>query len=118
VCRHVCEVEHDRRPELHVGLQHPVGPPLAKLGECCLLECFGDLEARRGQLARRASEHTCTGVLGTVDAVSEAHQPLAVVEQLLDVGGGVVAALDLLDHAEYAGGSAAVQRPGHRADRG
>ena len=48
--------------------------------------------------------------------MAEAHQALALVEGLLDVAVGVAGALDLLDHAEDAGGGAAVQRAGHGAD--
>ena len=47
----------------------------------------------------------------------ETHQPLAGVQRLLDVGLGIASPLDLLDHVQHPGRSAAVQRAGHRADR-
>ena len=88
-----------------------------ELGERGLLERLGDLVARGVELLGRAAQHAGARVLGAVDAVAEAHQPLAAVEQLLDVRRRVaVALLDLLDHAEHARRRTAVQRAGHRAD--
>ena len=52
-----------------------------ELGERGLLERLGDLDARRAELARGAAQHPRARVLGAVDAVAEAHQPLAAVEQ-------------------------------------
>ena len=81
VGRHLGEVEHDRRPELDVGREHAVGLAGLQLGERRLLERLGDLDARRAELARGAAQHAGARVLGAVDAVAEAHQPLAAVEQ-------------------------------------
>ena len=83
--RHLGEVEDDRRPELHVGLEHAVGTALAQLGQRGLLQRLGHLVARGVELAGRTPQHPGARVLGAVDAVAEAHQALAVVEQLLDV---------------------------------
>ena len=82
-------VEHDRRPELDVGRQHAVGLARLQLGQRGLLERLGDLEARRAELARGAAQHAGARVLGAVDAVAEAHQPLAAVERRLDLALGV-----------------------------
>ena len=53
-----------------------------ELGERGLLQRLGDLEARRAELARRAAQHARARVLGAVDAVAEAHQPVAAVERV------------------------------------
>ena len=84
VRRHLGVVEHDGRPELDVRRQHAVGLARVQLGERGLLERFGDLDARRAELARGAAQHAGARVLGAVDAVAEAHQPLAAVERVLD----------------------------------
>ena len=42
--------------------------------------CLGDLDARRLELARGSPQDACARVLGAVDAVAEAHDPLAAVE--------------------------------------
>ena len=41
----------------------------------------GDLVARRAELFRRLLEQACAWILGAVDAVAEAHQPLAALDQ-------------------------------------
>ena len=114
--RHLGVVEHDRRPELDVRRQHAVGLARLQLGERGLLERLGDLEARRAELARGAPQHPRARVLGAVDAVAEAHQPLAAVERVLDPALGVAELLDLVEHLQHARGRAAVQRAGQRAD--
>ena len=81
--RHVGDVEHDRRPELDVRLERPVGRLLPQRGERGLLELVRDVEARRPELLRRALEQAGARILGAVDAVAEAHQPLALLDQAL-----------------------------------
>ena len=56
-------------------------------------------------------------VLGAVDAVAEAHQPLAAVQRVLDPLVGVAELLDLVEHLQHARRRAAVQRAAERADR-
>jgi hypothetical protein len=104
------EVEHDGRPELHVGLEHPVGTPGPELGQGRLLQGQRHLVPRRAQFLGRAAEHPGAGVLGPVHPVPEAHQPFAPVQRGCHVALGVPGPLDLLDHAKDAGGRAAVQR--------
>ena len=113
---HLGEVEDDRRPELHVGLEHPVGAALLELGQRGLLQRLGDLVARRVELLGGTAQHPGARVLGAVDAVAEAHQPLALVEQALDVRRGVAALLHVADHPEHPRRRTAVQRAAHRAD--
>ena len=74
---------------------------LAQLSQRRLLERLGDLEAGGVQLLGRAAQDAGARVLGAVHAVAEAHQPLAAVEDALDVAVGVTGALDLLDHAQH-----------------
>ena len=116
VRRDLGEVEDDRRPELDVGLDRPVGTPLAQLLQRGLLQRQRGLEAGRAELLGGAAQHAGARVLGAVDAVAEAHEPLAAVEQVLHVRLGVAALLDAVEHVQHAGGGAAVQRAGHRAD--
>ena len=66
----------------------------------------------------RAAQHARPRVLGPVHAVPEAHQPLAAVEQVLDVALGVAHLRHLVEHLQHTGRGAAVQRAGQRADRG
>ena len=116
--RYAREVQHDRRPELDVGLQDPVRLALAQLGQGGVLQRQRHLVARRGQLLRRRAQDPRPRVLGPVDRVPEAHQPLSTVQNLTHVRPGVAAALHRLDHAERPGRGATVQRAGHRGDRG
>ena len=44
------------------------------------------------------AQHAGPRVLGAVDAVAEAHQALAAVEQLLDLALGVALLLDAVEH--------------------
>ena len=44
---HLGEVQYDGRPELHVGLQHPVRAPRSQLGQGRFLQGERDLVARR-----------------------------------------------------------------------
>src|SRR5690606_42089099 len=55
-------------------------------------------------------------VLGAVDPVAEAHEPLAPVEHRPHVARGVPGALHLLQHVQHPGGRSAVQRPAERPD--
>ncbi len=113
--RDVGEVEHHRRPELDVGGQHAVGLAGLQLGQRGLLELLGRLQARGVDLLGGATQHSRAGVLGPVDAVAEAHQPLAAVEQVLHVALGVALALDAVEHVQHPRGRAAVQRAAQRA---
>ena len=96
--RDLREVEEDRRPELDVRGEDAVGLARPQLRERGALERLGDLEAGRAELARRAPQHARPRVLGAVDAVAEAHQPLAAVEDRADDAAGVALALDLVEH--------------------
>ena len=91
---------------------------LAQRGDRRLLERLGDLDARRAELLRRAPQDPRARILGAVDAVAEAHDPLAAREQLLDVRLGIARLRDGVEHRQHARRRAAVQRAGERADRG
>ena len=82
--RDVGDVEDDRRPELDVRHQWAVGLARLQLGDGGPLELLGDLEARRAEVHRSPPQQPRARVLGAVDAVAEAHQALAAVEQILD----------------------------------
>ncbi len=101
VGRHLGEVEDHGRPELDVGGQHPVGLAGVQLGQRGPFQRLGDLEARGAQLLGRTPQHAGAGVLGPVDAVAEAHEPLAAVEDALDVVLGVAGALDTFNHVQH-----------------
>ncbi len=60
-----------------------------QLGERRLLERLGHLVAARAELLGSPAQHPGPRVLGAVDAVAEAHQPLAAVEGFLDPALGV-----------------------------
>ena len=116
--RDVRDVEDDRRPELDVRREHAVGLARVELRERHALELVRDLEARRAELLRGAPEEPRPRILGAVDAMPEAHQPVAAVEQILDEalhrrrgGGGI-------EHRQHARGGAAVERARERPDRG
>ena len=64
-----------------------------------------------------SGEGRAPAVLGAVDAMAEAHDPLAAVEHVVHVRGGVAARLDLVEHLQHARRRAAVERPGERTDR-
>src|SRR4029453_7615600 len=117
VRRDLGEVQDDRGPELDVGLDRPVGTPLAQLLEGGLLQGQGGLEAGCTQLLGGAAQHAGAGVLGAVDAVADAPEPVTLVEAVLDVLLGVAALLDTVEHVQHPRGGAAVQRAGHGADR-
>src|SRR4051794_29669494 len=117
VRRHLGEVEDDGRPELDVGREHPVGVALLQLRQRGLLQGVGDLHPRRAELFRRTTQHPRTRVLGAVDAVTEAHQPLLRVEQSLHVTTRIALFGDLVEHLQHARRRATVQRTGQRADR-
>ena len=57
------EVQHDRGPELDVGLQHPVRAPGPQLGQRGLLQRSGDLVARGVEFLRGAPQHPGTRIL-------------------------------------------------------
>jgi hypothetical protein len=63
-----------------------------------------------------AAQNPGAWVLSAVDAVPEAHQPFALVEECLDVALRVTGPLDLLDHPQHARGSSTVQGAAHRTD--
>ena len=81
------------------------------------LELVGDLVARRAELLRRLLQQACARILGAVDAVAEAHQPLAALDQPLDVRLGIARLGGRVEHRQHPRGRAAVERAGERADR-
>src|SRR5207302_1852728 len=81
-----------------------------------LLERLGHLEPRRAELLRRAAQHAGARVLGAVDAVPEAHDPLTAVERVPHPPLRVAQLGDCVEHGQDPRGCAAVQRPGQRAD--
>ena len=115
--RHVRDVEDHRRPELDVRHQRAVRLPRAQLLDRGPLELLGHLEARRAEIHRGSAEEPRARVLGAVDAMTEAHQPLAAVEQVIDVLLDRVGRRCSVQHRQHARRGAAVQRPGECADR-
>ena len=110
-------VEHDGRPELDVRGQDAVGLARVQLGQRRLLERLGDLEAPRADLARGPAQDARPGVLGAVDAVAEAHEPLAAVQQRLDVALGVARCSTSSSIFSTRDGAPPCSGPAERADR-
>src|SRR5581483_11350179 len=96
--RHLGDVEDERRVVLDVRLERPVGLAPLELGERGLLEALGDLDLRRAKLARGVLEDARARILGAVDAMAEAHDPLAGVERVLHPALRVAHCGDLLEH--------------------
>src|SRR5207248_10857441 len=82
---HFREIENDSGPEFDVCFEYAVRLAFTQLGERCLLGVFGDFVARCSEVAGRTAQHPRARILGTVDAVPEAHQPLAAIDYFLDV---------------------------------
>src|SRR5512144_3274973 len=118
VRRDLGEVEQHRGPELDVGRDNPLGVARAQLLERGLLQRLGDLDAGGAERLRGPPQHPRPGVLGPVDPVPETHQALTAVEEAAHVRRRVALALHVFEHLQHAGGGAAVQRAGQRADRG
>ena len=115
--RDLREVEHDRRPELHVGLEHPVRPPRPQLRQRRVLQRQRRLVPGRPEFLGGAAEHPGPRVLGPVDPVAEPHQPVMAVEGRFHVAFRVAGPLHLLEHVQHPGRGAAVQRARQGADR-
>ena len=73
-----------------------------ELGQGRLLQRLGDLDPRCADLLGGAAQHAGPGVLGAVDAVAEAHQPLPGVQDVLDVALGVAGVGDVIEHLQHA----------------
>ena len=81
-----------------------------------LLELLGDLELWRAELLGGALEDPRARILGAVDAVAEAHDPLARLKRLAHPALGVAELLGLVEHRLDVRGRPAVQRAGEGAD--
>ena len=115
--RDLGDVEHDRRVVLDVRRQHALGVPLLQRLERDLLELLGHLDVRRAELLRRPLQDPRARVLGAVDAVAEAHDPLAAARAASRrTAPASPSRRDLVEHRHHVRGRAAVQRPGERAD--
>jgi hypothetical protein len=90
---------------------------LGQLFERRPLESDCDLYARRAQLDCGPFQQARARILCPVDAMAEAHDPLAAVEPLLDPTLGVTRLCDLVEHRNDVRGRPAMQRPRERADR-
>ncbi len=83
-----------RGVELDVGLERPLGVLLGQHPEDDVLDLDGELEPLGavlhplGDLAQRRGPR----VVGAIDAMTEAHQPLAAVERVADPFLGVLGA--------------------------
>ena len=81
------------------------------------LELLRHLVPRCAELLGRALEQAGARILGAVDAVAEAHQPLALLDQALDVGLRIARLGGRIEHRQHPRRRAAVERAGERADR-
>ena len=89
--------QHGRRVELDVGLERAIGMLLGQDPQGDVLDLDRELEPvglvlhPLGDRAQRGGPR----VVGAVDAVAEAHQPLAAIEGVADPGLGVIGRADL-----------------------
>ena len=79
-----------------------------------VLELLRDLDVLRAELLRGPLEDPRARVLGAVDAMAEAHDPLAAGERLLDPCLRVAHRGDLLEHRLDVRRRATVERAGER----
>ena len=82
--------------------QHAVRLTRVKLRQGSLLERFRHLKARRAQFLAGAAQHARARVFRAVDAVAEAHQPVAAVEGVVYPALGIAEFFDLLEHLQDA----------------
>src|SRR5262245_46739993 len=106
--RHLGNVEHDRRPVLDVR-PRVAGALLGDRLVRHLLELLGDRDPRRAELLRHALEHARARILGAVDAMTEAHDPLAAGKRVRDPLLRVARLGDGVEHRQHARRRAAVQ---------
>ena len=112
-------MQHGRRVVLDVGLERPFGVLLGEDAQDDVLDLDRPLEpvgAMLHPLGDRAQRGGAR-VVRAVDAVAEAHQPLAAVERVADPGFGRCRGLHLAELVDDLGRRAAVERSLHRADR-
>jgi hypothetical protein len=114
-------VQQQRGVELDVGLQARAGLVLGQQGHRHALDVLGQgvqlaVAAGGVELGGGPLQHLGARVAHLVDAVAEAHQPLAAGEHGAHVGLGPLGAADREDHVEGRAGRAAVQRPLQRAE--
>src|SRR5207253_1439595 len=95
----------------------PLAPEIRELAlGPALRQRVGHLVAIRAELLGSSLEQRRARVVAAVDAVPEAHQPLATVEEVLDVLRGVAELLRSFEHRQDPCRRAAVERARERAD--
>ena len=118
VRRQADALEHGGGVVLDVRLQRPVGMSLGEHPQRDVLDGDGELEpvGRAGHALGDLAQRGGARVVGAVDAVAEAHQPLAAVERVVDPRLGVLRRADLVELVDDLGRCAAMQRSLERAD--
>src|SRR5436190_1158844 len=114
--RDLGDVEHKSRVVLDVRSQGPLRMPTLELGERSLFEPLGDLDLGRAELARRPLQDARARILGTIDAMAEAHDALTRVESVADPLLGIAQRFDLVEHRLDVRRRASVERARQRPD--
>ena len=109
-------VHHHAGVELDVGVEVAAGLELGQHLDDRLLDLLGELDLLGADALGHAPQEQRAGVVGLVDAVAEAHDPLAAGDGVDEVGAGVVDGADGVEQVERPAGRAAVQRAGQGAD--
>ncbi len=117
-CSRMCELQPASRAHVNIDVNICDGTSAKSSTMAAQNSTFvsSTRSGRRSRSSERAASSRAR-VLGAVDAVPEAHEPLVAVEDALHVGIGVAGALDLLDHAQDPCRGTAVQRTAHRTHR-
>jgi hypothetical protein len=110
-------VVHDHAGvELDVGVELAAGLELGQHLDHRGLDLLGEVDLAGTDALGHAPEEQRPRVVGLVDAVAEAHDLLAPLDGVDQVGAGVVLGADGLEHVEGPAGRPAVQRARQRTD--
>ena len=114
--RQAAAVHHDAGVELDVGVELAAGLELGEHLDAVASTCLASsILSPPSRSATSRSMHRAR-VVGLVDAVAEAHEPVAALDRVAQPRLGVVGGADRVEHVERAARRAAVQRARQRAD--
>ena len=117
VAGEAADVHHHAGVELDVGVEVTAGLQLGQQVDHRLLDGQGQLDQGPAERRDHGTQQERARVVGLVDAVAEAHDPVTLLDGLPDVGLGPVRRADVVEHVEDPAGSTTVQRPRQGTDR-